>query len=234
MIAMICREKTKRIRAGGAFTLIELLVVVAIIAVLVAILLPALASARNLARTNHCLRNLRGLGEAMMFYANDSSDRLPPFNQGKLTDQIDNCWSFALVAGGYIRVESPSLLICPICHPDEGLSIDPNSHRVHDRSYIYNDDKAFTTGGAMSVSELPGNMVLVSEWPGWLGPYYPGQPNQGVWWNSGWGLVLNYSSGGKIIRYLTTVHDTRAGVLFGDMHAEMVSASAEGLVWAIP
>ena len=58
-----------------AFTIIELLVVVAIIALLVGILLPAVDKARDQARVTQSLSNLRNLGMAHMQYATDSSDR---------------------------------------------------------------------------------------------------------------------------------------------------------------
>lgn len=55
----------------NAFTLIELLVVISIIALLIAILLPALSSARKLARINQCLTQVRGFGQGIMAYEAD-------------------------------------------------------------------------------------------------------------------------------------------------------------------
>jgi prepilin-type N-terminal cleavage/methylation domain-containing protein len=65
-----------RKRRGG-FTLIELLVVVAIIALLISILLPSLARARELAKRAVSRANLRGLGQAAYVYANDFNERFP-------------------------------------------------------------------------------------------------------------------------------------------------------------
>lgn len=92
-------HRTSRNRGGcthvsAGFTLIELLVVIAIIAILVGILLPALGSARNEARTGLCGANQRTITQAVTIYATDFKGYIPPgYVYG--ADQTGTDWRFS-------------------------------------------------------------------------------------------------------------------------------------------
>lgn len=79
-------------RKKQGFTLIELLVVVAIIALLMAILLPSLAKARKQAKATACMSNLRQMGLAVHMYAQEYNGTIPIFDSTKAIPSSGEAW----------------------------------------------------------------------------------------------------------------------------------------------
>jgi len=134
------------VQAKRAFTLIELLVVVAIIALLIAILLPSLGRARERARQTVCVGNLRNMGIAMVMYYQNNNYRFPSVGGNTETDIDWIAWrapewkppvsvtpNVATKGIGPYLISTPSnikILFCP--------SDDTNNSRAYAFSYLMN------------------------------------------------------------------------------------------------
>jgi prepilin-type processing-associated H-X9-DG protein len=122
------RTRLKR-RPCAAFTLVELLTVIGIIAVLVALLLPALSTARRAAQVTQCASNLRQINTALINYANEWKGAFPPNSA-----PIEAYWFNQSAIGRYL----PS----PIKMPDQtvagGVLLCPADLEGAIRSYSMN------------------------------------------------------------------------------------------------
>ncbi len=77
-------------RTGRGFTLIELLVVIAIIAILAAMLLPALSTAKEKARRTTCVNHLHQIGIGLMMYGQDNGEKIPPCEWDDMQNSNDD------------------------------------------------------------------------------------------------------------------------------------------------
>ena len=202
-----------------AFTLIELLVVIAIIAILAALLLPALAKAKEKARQTACLSNMGEIGVAMKMYADDDSKGYLPETAHAV---VSNSWIYSLAP--YVA-KVDKIRIC-LSDPkgEERLTNNGTSYVLNGYTDVSQALDPFgnirpdvPVYNKLDAIPHPSEMMIVFESN--RAGYSTGEDHthSSDWLVGGWSSVLADIQPSR--------HGTGANYLFADIHVEFVKAA---------
>ncbi|HTI99847.1 MAG TPA: prepilin-type N-terminal cleavage/methylation domain-containing protein [Dongiaceae bacterium] len=221
---------------SGAFSLIELLVVVAIIAILAALLLPALSASKSRAKSINCLSNLHQMGIAAQMYVDDHAGYFPvAYYQTEENDVITYyAWDLTTISGATNRVV-PGILWqgqgaekvqqCPAFTGSANWNTDPYSGYNYNTSYLgHGQNESIPEPARSSAVRQPMQTLIFGD-----GEYADGANKfmRAPWPNPGDVAFSGRYSGTQGFR-----HNDRSNAVFCDGHAQSLkdrfTANADG------
>ncbi|MDA3960383.1 MAG: DUF1559 domain-containing protein [Planctomycetota bacterium] len=207
----------------SGFTLIELLVVISIIAVLAALLIPAVGMAREAARATQCMSNLRQVGMAMQGYADDWEGLLPP--QG-IRDASARTLHWQSLLVDYITDQSDTFLDR---HGSNVIAGCPTwlatRSRRGDGTYMLGDSFSYGIVGALGSASS--NWLSPSGTKTFFSFSSPDRPSQQM-------LVTDTNMYFVYSGSLDPRHSGRLNVLFWDLHLARLDRDDGILAWRDP
>ncbi len=163
------RFPTRRRRISTSFTLIELLIVIAIIAILAAMLLPALNMSREKAKEVNCINNKKQFGQAQALYAGDFNDCWVISSQVKFNRVLTG--NNPLKTTPYIPW---SVLTC---------TANPNLPKTYDTTWLSPDGKSIQDAGSDGMVHMFRNTTQT-------GVYFMNAVNDPMAWTDVWYVLL--------------------------------------------